>query len=198
LPHGRVRRDPEGGHDSASAGRACPHLSDEDNETIQREWEEKEKKLREEFGNQLMEERRRVEALLVNIRKQFTQVHEKWERSVVQLALAIARSIIKREVSIDKEIMLSQIREALHHLVGVEKIKLRIHPRDEEIVRQSRADLFSTSDSLRDMVIEVDEKIEPGGCIVESESGNVDARPSTQLTRIEAMLFDQMRQEARS
>jgi flagellar assembly protein FliH len=57
-------------------------------------------------------------------------------------------------------------------------------------VREHRAAIASGSDSIRDMVIEADEKVERGGCILESDSGNVDARISTQLKKIEETLLD--------
>jgi flagellar biosynthesis/type III secretory pathway protein FliH len=37
--------------------------------------------------------------------------------------------------------------------------------------------------------VEPDESIEPGSCIVECASGNVDARWATQLRQVEAALF---------
>jgi flagellar assembly protein FliH len=77
-------------------------------------------------------------------------------------------------------------------------VKLRVHPDDESTLRQRRVEVSSAIDSLREVVIEADDKIERGGCIVESDSGNVDARLSTQLRSIELVLFEQKPPEAQS
>ena len=149
------------------------------------------KELSAHFEERLVEERARVDAFLDGVRSQILSLHARWEQSVMQFAFSVAQVILKREVSVDREVVLGQVREALRHLVGAEKVKLRVHPDDEEILRHRRADVFSSSDSLRDMVIEADDKIEAGGCIVESELGNVDARLSTQLKGLETRLFEQ-------
>ena len=111
------------------------------------------------------------------------------EVSVVKLALAIADRIVKREVSIDKDLVLRQIHEATKRVVGVERIKLRVNPQDEEYMREHRSAILSTTDAVRELVVEGDDTIERGGCILESDSGNVDALIATQFERIEAALL---------
>lgn len=180
------------GDDSSKA------LLDEYHRGIEAGRAEATKELSVHFEGRLGDEHARVEAFLTSVRSQLLALHQQWEQSVMQFAFSVAQLIVKREVSIDKEIVLGQVREALRHLVGAENVKLRVHPRDEEIVRHRRADVFSISDSLRDMIIEADDKIEPGGCIVESELGNVDARLSTQLKSLEARLFEQKTREVQS
>jgi flagellar assembly protein FliH len=81
------------------------------------------------------------------------------------------------------------MREAIRRIVGVEIITVRVHPEDEALVRSHRSALLSSSDSVREIVIEGDESIERGGCILESATGNVDARIGSQLRQIETALF---------
>jgi len=97
---------------------------------------------------------------------------------------------LRREVILDDTVVLQQIKEGLRRVLGVDHIKVRVNPIDEAMVREHRAAVAMGSDSLRDMLIEADEKVERGGCILESDSGNVDVRLSTQLKRIEAALLE--------
>jgi flagellar assembly protein FliH len=150
------------------------------------------------FEERLGVERNRVTVMLASVRDQFLHIHNKWEQSVMQFALSLAKLILKREVLLDDEIVLGQVREAVRRLVGVEKVKLRVHSCDEEVLRHHRPEILSTSDALRDVIIELDDKIEPGSCIVESDTGNVDARFSTQLNTIEIILLEQKPEKARS
>jgi flagellar assembly protein FliH len=159
---------------------------------------EAEKEFNGELDRRLSEERKRVDVLMTSIQSQLLLLHARWEKLVMQLALSVAKVILRREVSVDREIVLGQVREALRHLVGVERVKMRVNPCDEEALRLHRAEVFSVSDALRDMVIEADEKIGPGGCIIESDSGNVDARIEAQLGRLETLLFEQAKGETRS
>jgi len=133
----------------------------------------------------------RIGALLGAMGEQLRLLGETLEREAYQFALAVAARIIKREVTMDNEIIIRQIKGAIRRVVGVETIKLRVHPADEEIVREHRAVSLASAGSIRDLVIEADDSLEPGGCIIESTAGNVDARIATQISQVATALFDQ-------
>lgn len=135
------------------------------------------------------EEHQHLSSLLTNIAGQMKTVQKTLEHDAYRFALAVAGRIIRREVLLTEDIVVTQIKEAIQRIVGVESIKVRVHPSDEGVVRAHRAVFLSSLDNLRDVVIEIDEGMERGGCIIESASGNVDARISTQLRQIETSLF---------
>ncbi len=156
-------------------------------EELEKEFEEK---LHAEQRVTLIKTIGQLETLIANIQKEFFQLQAKSEEVVLKFALAVAQQILKREVLCDNSIVLNQLRESLRRVLGVENIKVRVNPEDEAIVRENKPAILSASDSLREIVIESDDKVERGGCILESESGNVDARISTQMKKIEAALID--------
>lgn len=135
-------------------------------------------------------ERERISKFLASLEVQLREFHATMEEHIVRFSLAVAEKIVKREIIHDREFVLTQVREALKRVVGVARVKLRVHPNDEAIVRSNRTTVTEGLDSLREIIVEVDETIEPGGCIIESESGNVDARLSTQLKQIEEALME--------
>ena len=131
----------------------------------------------------------RIGALMEGIARQVRVFTTTLEHDAYAFSLAVAARIVKREISLDGEAVVRQVREALRRIVGVETIKLRIHPDDEVLIRSHRTTLMASSDALREVVIEPDAAIERGGCIIESTSGNVDARIATQLRQIENALY---------
>lgn len=157
-----------------------------------------EKRMREEFEIRVSDERKKttlkvivqLESLMENIRKEFFNLQQRSEEIVIRFTLAVAEQILRREVILDNTVVLQQIKEGLRRVLGVDHIKVRVNPIDEAMVREHRASVASGSDSLRDMLIEADEKVERGGCILESDSGNVDVRISTQLKKIESALLE--------
>jgi flagellar assembly protein FliH len=188
----------DGLHQPVQNGHGYVPLVDEYQRGVEAGKSEASKELQIRFDGRIAEERKRIAALMTSIRNQIILLQNRWEHSVMKFSLSIAQLVIKQEVTVNREIVLGQVREALRHLVGVEKVKLRVHPDDEEVLRHRRAEVSSASDSLKEMVIEADDKIDRGSCIVESDSGNVDARLSTQLNRIESLLFEQRPTEAQS
>jgi flagellar assembly protein FliH len=132
---------------------------------------------------------RRLDTLLDAMAKETAQFAADLERDAYRFAVAVAERIVKREITLDESVVMRQMREAIRRIVGVEIITVRVHPEDEALVRSHRSALLSSSDSVREIVIEGDESIERGGCILESATGNVDARIGSQLRQIETALF---------
>ncbi len=132
---------------------------------------------------------RRLDTLLESMAKETAAFAAELEREAYQFAVAVAERIVKREITLDEAVVMRQMREAIRRIVGVDKITVRVHPEDEALVRSHRAALLSSSDAVREILIEGDESIERGGCILESATGNVDARIGSQLRQIETALF---------
>jgi flagellar assembly protein FliH len=135
------------------------------------------------------EEDIRIATLLTGISEQMKVFQGSVANDAYRFSLAVAERIIHREVALSDDVVITQIKEAIQRIVGVESIKIRVHPLDEAIVRSHRAAFLGSLDNVRDLVVEGDEGMERGGCILESASGNVDARISTQLQQIEVALF---------
>ncbi len=149
-----------------------------------------ERAMREDYENQFVEEKQKLEKFMQNILTQFGILASKTEAGVLKFSIAIAEKILKREVEVDEEFILPQIREAVKRITGVEAITLRINPADEELVRNNRGTIHSTSDNIREFNIETDEKIDRGSCVIESAAGNIDARVSAQLNKLEDIILN--------
>lgn len=146
--------------------------------------------MRQTYEALLENEKNRMQKLISSMHDQFVHLHRKSEYIVLKFAIAVAEKIVKRAIMLGSEIVLSQIKDALSRIVGVEQVKIRINPDDAELVRSQKSILQGSSDSIREIAIETDEKIERGSCIIESESGNVDARITSQLTKLEDVLIN--------
>lgn len=101
---------------------------------------------------------------------------------VVEIALKIAKKIIKKEASVDKNIVLSIISDVVKDIGKDEKhVIIKVHPDDADNVRMNLSNLFPSLQSEARIILETEESIEEGSCIVETKNGLVDARFSTQL-----------------
>jgi flagellar assembly protein FliH len=123
---------------------------------------------------------------LTGLRQRFR--HEA-EEDVVALALATARRILHRELTVEPEALLGLIKAAL------EKIELR----EVHRVRVSREDAPMVGQCLEKMGlphrVEViaDPSLERGSAILDSSRGTLDASIETQLAEIERGFADLMR-----
>jgi len=107
------------------------------------------------------------------------------EREMVELAVAIARRIVQREVTIDRELVVTIARVALERLAGTTTATIRLNPQDAAAVRAANGHEWS---GVRVSVVP-DESISRGGCKVESEVGFIDATLDAQLDQIATALL---------
>jgi len=118
------------------------------------------------------------------------ELFETSEREVIRLSLEIARKIIKREVAIDEELILALVRVALERVADQALITVRVNPKDHSAIERHRAataGIGGLSESIR--LVE-DPLIARGGCVIETESGTIDARIEEQLREIEKGFFE--------
>lgn len=109
------------------------------------------------------------------------QVATHAEREMVQLAIEIAKKIVRREVTVDREIVISLARVALSRLHTRALANVHLHPDDYQFALAHRERL-STSGTIK--LIE-DPAIGRGGCLIETDHGDVDARIEHQFSEIE-------------
>jgi flagellar assembly protein FliH len=125
---------------------------------------------------------------LNNLRK---EIFTTSEREVLRLALEIARKVIRREVSVDEELILTLVKVALNRLSEQTIITVRMNPRDYQSIQRHHAAHSSAGTLSEGIKLLEDPSISRGGCLIETESGIIDARIEEQLREIENGLFEQ-------
>jgi len=105
-----------------------------------------------------------------------------------RLVMTIAEQVVGNVVACDSELILRTIKKALHFAVQSDEYHIRVNPADFRIVTEKKPLFLSSVAGLNNIIFESDPGIEPGGCIVESELGEVDATIGAQLEEIRKSL----------
>ena len=113
------------------------------------------------------------------------QMIHQTERQMVQLALAIAKRVVQREVSLDADLLVAMARVALERLGETAQVKIRLHPDDYEAAGAARVAQLSGSN----VMILADAHLGRGGCRIESDMGIMDAGVEAQLQEIARTLL---------
>jgi flagellar assembly protein FliH len=113
------------------------------------------------------------------------------EADLVQLSLAIARRVLRREMALDPEALHGLILGALAKLAGQEIARVRVHP------SHASALTACLRQNLNADHVEViaDPSREVGALIFETPRGNLDAGVESQLQEIERGLADRLRKQ---
>lgn len=110
------------------------------------------------------------------------------ERDVLRLAVRLAEKIIGREIERDDATLADIVSSALRHARQHEMLTVRVNPSDLAAV-QSRRERLDPAGRVRFLDLVPDPRVEHGGCVIESESGTINARLETQLRVLERALL---------
>ena len=119
---------------------------------------------------------------LQNLRQ---ETYQRIEREVVDLALAIARKVICREVELNREVIVCVAREALAKIEDPGKIRIKMNPSDLQFLEEAKYQLSDLIAHIDNATLIAEDSIQSGGCVIETNSGEIDARVEAQLRAIE-------------
>jgi len=105
------------------------------------------------------------------------------------LAIKVAEKVIKKQLEVDDQIVLNIVSEVLKSLGKNEtNIIIKTNPADADLIQNKIPDLYPYGDSNTRITVIKDETVDWGSCIVETKSGMIDARFSTQLQILQKAL----------
>ncbi|HQT00034.1 MAG: flagellar assembly protein FliH [Hydrogenophilales bacterium 16-64-46] len=140
-------------------------------------------------GRQLAaEEAARLAALATGFDAQTRQADELISQQVLDLALDLARALLKSALAVKPELVIPLVREAVRTLPAVQQpALLYLNPADVVLVRERiGGELDKTGWQLAE-----DDSLEAGGCRVETPSNQIDATLGTRWQRLVAALGQQ-------
>jgi flagellar assembly protein FliH len=137
-------------------------------------------------------ERQKIEPLLMSLQEMLSQLnnirketYQEIEKEVVELALAIAKQVICQEVTLNQDIVACVAREALAKVEDPGRIKIKMNPSDLEFINQTKSQMKYLLQNMDNVTLEAEEQIQCGGCIIETDLGEIDARIERQLQAVE-------------
>lgn len=107
------------------------------------------------------------------------------EPGIVRMVMEIAEKVIGREL--EKGAILDIVKKSIRESVG-HKIFVKVHPADFTVLKKREKEILAILEQNESLTIKEDDTIPPGGCVVETEMGTVDARLETQLKGIRKAL----------
>ena len=110
------------------------------------------------------------------------------EAEVVRTAMRVARDVLAAELQMREDAVVDVAMTALQAAKTARDINLRTAPRDAPVLRTHKQRLVSVLTRAKDLEIREDKRVKPGGVLIETESGVVDAQLDTQLEVLERIL----------
>jgi flagellar assembly protein FliH len=111
------------------------------------------------------------------------------ERDLLRLALLIAGKVTRAAIQNGKPVAEESLRRAIELTARRQELKVRLHPRDVARIEEFLPELRREFADIQNIVLEADPATGPGGVVVETREGSVDATIAAQLEEIERGLL---------
>lgn len=109
------------------------------------------------------------------------------EKELAQFALTIATMLLKKECSVDAAHINALIHETLEYLpLSSRNVRVKLNPADISLLTQAGIELKTP-----DWICVADKAVTQGGCVIESDTSQIDATVEARIQQI----FDQITEQ---
>lgn len=105
------------------------------------------------------------------------------ERDAIELSLQLAEKIVAGAIAVDTDRIVDVVRGSLRRLAERRRVTILVHPDDLETVRAATESFITGLGGIEHCKVQAERRISPGGAIVRTEEGQIDAQVNTQLVR---------------
>jgi flagellar assembly protein FliH len=141
--------------------------------------------------NEVGQRVKRLEALVNALSRPLEDLDERVTDGVVNLAMVVARHVVRRELKTDPSQVIAIVREALGLLpVATPRVQLYLHPEDAALVRE----VLQVNETDAQWRIVEEPTIGRGGCRVVSESSQIDATVEARVAAVVAQVLGEERE----
>jgi flagellar assembly protein FliH len=127
----------------------------------------------------------RTHTVLERAQNKRSEILEETEQQVIDLVLLIARKVIKTVSESQRTVVISNVVQALRKLKARGNILIRVNLVDVKLTTEHIKDFIKIAEGAKDIQVVEDSTVDPGGCVIETDFGEVNARISGQLAELE-------------
>lgn len=137
----------------------------------------------------------RLDSILQLLAQPLQALDDEVEKQLVQLAFAVGKQLARRELSASPAQVVAILRECLEQLpVAARDVRVHLHPEDAAIVRERLAEPAAG----RAWSLVEDPTLARGGCLVRSDTSQIDARLESRVHAVLASALGEQRSGERA
>ncbi|MBV8882056.1 MAG: hypothetical protein JO332_19020 [Planctomycetaceae bacterium] len=111
------------------------------------------------------------------------------ERDLLRLAIRVAEKLTKAEIRSGGRVAEENLRRAIELTARRQELQVLLHPQDLARLEEFLPELRREFSELRQIALQADPTIGPGGVVVQTREGSVDTTIAAQLEEIERGLL---------
>lgn len=125
-------------------------------------------------------------------------IAEKAKADITTLAIRAAERIINKQLTLEPAIIQAIVDDALSKVTEKGRVIIRVNPEDSVWLKDHEDWLDKYSQDIKELIIQEDNKVEQGGCIIETKLGYIDSSICSKIEAISAVFKATYEEENRS
>ncbi len=117
-------------------------------------------------------------------------IMEESETQLINLVLLIARKVVKVISENQKNVVINNVVQALRRLKSRGDVAVRVNLADLELTTDHVKEFMRMVENVNSVTVLEDSTVERGGCVIETDFGEIDARISSQMQEIEEKITE--------
>lgn len=114
-------------------------------------------------------------AHVIRFEKNLQALRLELQKQILPLALKAAKKIVSKQLTIDPETIVDIVLQTLAPVTQNQSIAIYVNKTDKEILESHREDIKDLLSQVKTLSIQERADITPGGCIIETETGIINA-----------------------
>ncbi|MDR2344239.1 MAG: flagellar assembly protein FliH [Spirochaetaceae bacterium] len=132
----------------------------------------------------------RTQLIMQRIQDKRFEVIEQAEQEIIDLAMLVARKVVKLISESQRQVVVENIKAALERIKTSGKVTVRVNLADLETATEHLDEFVKLMESSGGIHILEDSAVDQGGCRVETDFGEIDARIAVQFAELESKILD--------
>ena len=122
---------------------------------------------------------------IAHLEQETTKVHDEVHAKVLPIALKAAEALVGRELSLNPDTIGDIVMKNLKAVADHKRITVYCHKDDFENLQRRKDEMKAMFERLENLVVQERDDVEPGGCIIETEAGIINAQWETQMNSLQ-------------
>ena len=132
----------------------------------------------------------RTQTILERAQDKRADILAETEQQIIDLVLLISRKVIKIISENQRNVVISNVVQALRKVKGRGNILIKVNILDVKLTTEHKKEFINMLEGAKSIQIVEDTSVDPGGCVIETEFGEIDARISSQLAELEEKILE--------
>ena len=132
----------------------------------------------------------RTQVVLERAQDKRGEILSETEKEIIDLVLLISRKVIKVISENQRNVIISNVVQSLRKVKAKGNVIIRVNMADLKLATEHKQSFIQLMEGVKSVQVVEDSSVDSGGCIIETDFGEIDARISSQLAELESKILE--------